>query len=234
MTAGTSKFIFITNDGGLSWDTASIGFDSLKITDIEIMSDTLAYATYAQTGFTGALVSKDGGRTWDDDPDLFSFFMPGFNTVEQTDNGQLFFGGRTAQGTGIMQHRVAGFWRFDAVDQVIQDITTIGDSIVFGVGDSGYIITNQPKIFNSIQDLNGEFKVRIFPNPSSKLVFIAYEDEEIFNFQIMDMNGRVLDTEFVQNKKQIVINTLNLPNGMYLLRLLNNSQTRTEKIIIQH
>lgn len=80
---------------------------------------------------------------------------------------------------------------------------------------------------------------KIFPNPASQEVTIAYvlPKESSLLIQLMDLNGRVLQRfSKVNNEKgetnQLPINISNLPTGLYYISLTSNETKETHKVLI--
>lgn len=78
-----------------------------------------------------------------------------------------------------------------------------------------------------------------YPNPSEGLTNVVFStsNDEYATVQIIDMNGRVVETLFSQMAQANVeyrldFNGLALPNGIYLTKLVTNSDTQIEKLMI--
>jgi len=75
---------------------------------------------------------------------------------------------------------------------------------------------------------------KVYPNPASETVVI--ESSENGTVQVVDLSGRelLLQTSIYANQKQ-VLNTQNLPNGIYLLKISNEQKLlSTKKIVIRN
>jgi hypothetical protein len=80
---------------------------------------------------------------------------------------------------------------------------------------------------------NTPISLKLFPNPASKEVTIELSNQEIENVQIIDMNGKVQNTPFIKNTKNVVIDTSNLKEGIYICKTnLVNGSTSNNKIVI--
>jgi aminopeptidase YwaD len=75
--------------------------------------------------------------------------------------------------------------------------------------------------------------VRITPNPAQNFVQIEHNFAGNVQILLTDLNGKtVLTQEFARNKIQL--NTTDVPNGIYLLHLIQNENRSHHKLIIQH
>jgi hypothetical protein len=80
----------------------------------------------------------------------------------------------------------------------------------------------------SINNSSIENNINIYPNPASDFIRISTED--IYNIQIMDISGKVLvQTQMFDNTETININILN--SGIYIMKLYNDKETISKKII---
>ena len=80
------------------------------------------------------------------------------------------------------------------------------------------------------KDNNLEFN--IFPNPANKQLNIRINNTEIINIQIIDVSGReIFNNQF--ETSLISINTSELTNGIYFLKIKSDTQIGFKKFIIQ-
>ena len=77
-----------------------------------------------------------------------------------------------------------------------------------------------------------ELTIKVYPNPSTSIIFIDMSevvDNEVVT--VIDMLGRVLHAETLHDRQNML--QLDLPNGIYLLRIADNSHSiSNQKIII--
>ena len=80
----------------------------------------------------------------------------------------------------------------------------------------------------------------VAPNPARHMISVTYQVEKYgeASLQIIDMNGRIADTVFINKKvesgKHTVQHNINLPAGTYLLRFNAQGQSAvTQKLIVQ-
>ncbi|HRH57542.1 MAG TPA: T9SS type A sorting domain-containing protein [Chitinophagales bacterium] len=89
-----------------------------------------------------------------------------------------------------------------------------------------------PLINNKEIGLINEFD--ILPNPANNLITIKYSIESKHNteIQIIDLTGKIIMNQKTQNDiKSIDIDVSNLPNSVYLVRLINDKKVYTKKFI---
>ena len=83
----------------------------------------------------------------------------------------------------------------------------------------------------SVAGLNA-FNVKVYPNPVDGDLFITANEDD-FTLQIMDIQGRTLET-FVSEGSELQIQTNLYPAGLYLIKLTNKAGfTRIERVMIR-
>lgn len=231
MATGRSAYVFVSQDGGINWDTARTPVDTMLKSDILVVSDTVAYATYPTPGSSGLLKSSDGGQTWNEEWSHATFFYPGFHAIEMTQSGSIFLGGfpKITPG-GFMQHQMSNFWYSEHVDHKIKDIGTYGDSTVFAVGDSGYIITNRDPLFIGTEVENNTTEVSVYPNPTTGEVYIE-STETPGGITLMDLNGRNIPAQVIRDGSRLKLDLSAMVPGIYFLRMEMNENIKVRKII---
>jgi hypothetical protein len=82
----------------------------------------------------------------------------------------------------------------------------------------------------SIETLNTDLLVKVFPNPVRKLLYIIHPVEDSFQIRITDINGKVLANKTIT--KQTPIKVDQYPSGIYLIAITaKDHKTNTYKII---
>ena len=75
----------------------------------------------------------------------------------------------------------------------------------------------------------------IYPNPANNFIQVSapYSSNEKITMELFDAIGKKILTKLMLNPIE-EINTSNLPAGTYLLKLLNSSEVKTQKVLIVH
>jgi hypothetical protein len=82
-----------------------------------------------------------------------------------------------------------------------------------------------------INDIMKSDKVKVFPNPASdKLIIETPSNAEI---QLFDLSGRMVLNQ-TSRKKSHELNIQNLPNGIYILKIFNNTFSANQKLVIKN
>lgn len=82
----------------------------------------------------------------------------------------------------------------------------------------------------SIETLNTDLWIKVFPNPVSEILYITHPKEDSFQIRIADVNGKVLANKTIT--KQTPIKVDQYPSGIYLISITTKDQkTNTYKII---
>ncbi|MGQ0829721.1 MAG: Kelch repeat-containing protein [Bacteroidota bacterium] len=87
---------------------------------------------------------------------------------------------------------------------------------------------------NTRENVSAE-KINFYPNPADQ--FINFTIERLNNFpttiEIMDITGRIIQKEETTNNS-ISINSIDLANGIYNIRILTGNKIYYSKVIVQH
>ncbi|MDX9930986.1 MAG: S8 family serine peptidase [Bacteroidales bacterium] len=81
---------------------------------------------------------------------------------------------------------------------------------------------------------NADFSV--YPNPAENDFTIVFQQAtSAGTISISDINGRIIDQFQLLNGAQTMkINSINYPNGIYLVQYINQNNTLTKKLIVSH
>ena len=80
--------------------------------------------------------------------------------------------------------------------------------------------------------LDNEIPWKIFPNPAKNNFIVETESKVINgNLSIMDLTGRILFEKKI-NSDQMTINSSGMPNGLYILCVVNDNKVWSSKLII--
>jgi len=112
-------------------------------------------------------------------------------------------------------------------------LTTIENTAYIYFDFNAPIITNTT--FNTISNSlivtenNATNKgLEIYPSPASDNIFVVTHSTEYMSYQILDINGNVVQKGYVANGDQLSV--LGLSNGLYFLKLENGA---VEKVVVQ-
>jgi hypothetical protein len=75
-------------------------------------------------------------------------------------------------------------------------------------------------------------KLKVLPNPASKILFIEFNNYFKGNIDIISSYGKILRTEYIDNSNRIAIDLSDFVKGMYLIRFRNNKYHKSIKILI--
>lgn len=236
LAASNGGYILRTIDGGLTWDTIPSPAGGLNpITSVLILNNTTALAGYISlnVGF-GLFITTDGGLTWQEDMNSATFLYPDFLSLHQSVNGRVFSGG-VSQGMseGVIFETPGDLsnWMYSSVDYAINSIDGYADSIVFAVGDSGYIVTNVNPLTLSLNKNFIEISDAVlYPNPTSSILNISSSmllNEENAQIKIVSLNGEIVS----QMKFNATIDLSSLHSGIYFLEIKTDNGMIRKKII---
>ncbi len=242
LATSTGNYFFRTTDGGSTWDTIPNTLnDTDSLTSVLFVNNSTVLATYTSitSGTFGVLVSFDTGLTWQPETNSGTFFYPNMYATEKAGNGRIYIGGEQSLTTGgsnpgLIYESDGSItnWSYELVAESIKDMDSYGDSVLFAVGENGYIVVNQdPATLGNLELFHfGDFT--IYPNPNDGTFIIESSESKIDYIEILDLNGRVVfeNTGFgIEDKLEIVTE---LKSGVYWLITEMKGQSFYLKFII--
>ncbi len=76
-------------------------------------------------------------------------------------------------------------------------------------------------------------QLNYYPNPADKSLIIEIEGQQESQYQILNANGQLIQSGELHLSKNI-LNTSDMPNGLYWLQINNKENTISRKLIIYH
>lgn len=144
---------------------------------------------------------------------------------------------------------------FVGVSQTSDDLLNIGmdwnidshDKVFFNYGSGWWPLTesypgsvmirpvfqsDMDSVIMGIQDF-AALNLKVYPNPVNDQLIIENDDDYPVDFEIIGMDGRMyIRDSFIGSTR---VSTLDLSEGMYILRLLGKKgELQTEKIVVKH
>lgn len=231
LAASSGGRIYRTIDGGQNWDSIPAGLpNGIGVTSVKIIDDTLAYAGYDDLGGSfGLLISTDAGLTWTMDGNSATFYYPAFYDIIENDLGHIYVGCETSFAPlGVIFEHKGSFWNYVSVDQPIYAMTSYADSVVWGVGDSGYVVVNvPPATLGNGESYDQAAKICVFPNPCADQISLHITDN-IKSGCIYNLTGQKVK-EFANNTNSIDVSLLK--SGTYLLKIEFEDRIETVKFV---
>ena len=236
LAASRSGYILRTTDGGTNWDTIPTpGLIMNPLTSVQIINSNLAYAGYESinAGF-GLYISTDNGLTWQEDMNSATLLYPDFMCLHKSGNGTVFSGGNSSSMSSGAIFDSPGdgtTWNYSIVDEQINDISSYNDTIVFAVGDSGYIIVNQDWGTASLDNLAlNSVSLEVYPNPVEDMLNLILDEDLIAansRFKVFSISGELVHSEAFSKQ----INLDKLKCGIYFVNVETLHGTITKRII---
>ena len=83
----------------------------------------------------------------------------------------------------------------------------------------------------SIEDNAIEVQIKVYPNPTSQMLYVSYQELNSFSIQITDLNGKTIYAGVIA--KETPLDMSNYSQGMYLVTIENKATNKknTYKII---
>lgn len=98
--------------------------------------------------------------------------------------------------------------------------------------EHGIMYTWEKIRITSVDELNKDLKLKVYPNPGSDRIEIVTGIADLTSLSIMDINGRVIHQETF--KHNTVLNTQHWNRGMYVIQLKGDGNTLQTKKLVLH
>ncbi len=168
-------------------------------------------------------------------------YLAGNSTVFQTQNGFLPFGQYTRNLSNKSQKIVLSDAFGNEIDKV--EYFDTAPWPIAADGSGSYLQLSNTNLDNNLASswfasstnlYNDSFNfdninVSIYPNPAKSL-FIVYSSNKIYKIEINDISGKLIKSK-IFNNNNIEMNILDLSNGIYLIKVFNESGVKNLKII---
>lgn len=222
------------------WETDGTAAGTIKVSVAETASISGVRNFYAWND-TLFFEGDDGNS------DQLWVFNPALNTVTNISkidgkdhnpvhfvayNGYVYYAGENDDSTTDYLFRTNGT-TIEQLDNttIADDLVVYQDAIYFegeSSSDTGRELYKLDPSTLSIQNVDFN-SISIYPNPSKNKIYISHNLSDELQFSISDINGKQLI------KGNLTDNTIqhNLNSGMYLLTLITNSASKTQKIIVE-
>lgn len=223
-----SNLLVKTADGGQTWDTVSVNISGTGfLTSVLMVDNQLCYAGYNDNGSGfGLLKSEDGGSTWGWEMNMATFFYPAYLSICKAQNGDVYTGSQPSNSPGglIFENESGnpGIWSYVSVDQPIHAMTSYGNDITFGAGDSGYVVVNIPPASVSLEEEEA-VAFSVSPVPASTELIITGE-ALIEECRVYDLQGKELHVAMKDFNEGVRLDVAELASGTYLLYLLSDKR----------
>jgi photosystem II stability/assembly factor-like uncharacterized protein len=234
MAASRGGRICRTFDGGNNWDTIPTGWGSgYSIKAISVINDSTAYFTFEgpMSGRT-AIKTTDMGNTWFSDG--LTFGSPVINDLHVSGDSTIWGAGSGGFGpNGGMHERIDdSWWMVYNLDQMLNSVSSYNDSIIWAVGDSGYIVVNDNLGVLGIIQPERE-KLAFYPNPVNDMIQLdlPYEiRESAFEISIYNTTGQLVES--IKNNA-IQVDLTQLKSGLYIIELKSANTIFSSRLIKQ-
>jgi hypothetical protein len=102
--------------------------------------------------------------------------------------------------------------------------TAVSEQAVFARFTADSLKTGSTVIISDIKTIDNQGFIKAYPNPTSETMMVEFEKINANTIEIVDMLGRVQNTEGVKNGDGFMIETRHLLNGIYFLRVLDTEK----------
>ncbi len=211
----------------ISSDNPLIRFDEIAI--VEGHNSGVVFGTTAFNDYVIVEGSKDEGETW-------SIFLDGYDAKEQSSWNSTFNNEASGE-PDLFRTRLIDMTEngnFDANDEVIIRFRLFSNETLNGWGwaiDNLYI---QDAITGTEKEL--EAAVSVYPNPAKGNITVEASglSSPYFHIQLLSMHGQNVYSaaeEAIEGKMSHTISGVDIPAGLYLVKISNEGKTVIKKLV---
>lgn len=216
----------IDNDGDEDVLVTGVFTNSLPKTILYINDGNGSFSELSNTSFPDIFASDNAFADLDNDNDLDVVLigsMDGgnsniFSIVFENLGNNNFIAADSLGGEYIPANTIADFNGDSKKDIIIQ-----------GFVDDTNIYWNT-SIFSSVEE-NAAIPFSVFPNPTNGQFHIEWGEEAFNRIEIIDQHGKSIYDESIEERGLHFID-INLPVGMYYVKMSGDSSTSTQKILL--
>lgn len=228
--AGFRQSIFVKQDGTV-WAAGNNGYGKLGIGSttpptIPTQVLNLTGIVSAMGGQYHTLYLKNDGTAWASGFNAYGQLGDGTNTDR---NAPV----QVANITNVNSIATSGYYHslFSTSDNTFYACGQNGGTFGNGNGESANIpvLVLDNCVPLSTETLNSN-ALTIYPNPSNGILYIASEKLEVVSVEIYDLNGRIVFSDKNFNTEN-TIDIQHLQAGMYLVKMIGDAISSTQKII---
>ncbi len=181
--------------------------------------------------------STDGGATWTQMSPSGTVYAADIKFVPGTANMLVSVG--SASGASGSSYSMDGGATWTAIDNNVQHVSLdmLNDAVGFSGGFSdqasnkGIFVWNNPNASVNESTIEG---LKVFPNPATNVVNVSVENANINQITVFDITGKQVINLKGMDTKITTINTSNLENGVYLMKIVDNdNQEQSLKLVIK-
>lgn len=94
---------------------------------------------------------------------------------------------------------------------------------------------SQEVVENNKNTLQSTFETSIYPNPTDNVLNVRFDESEgqEFQIQLYNLQGQLMVERTSANDNVVTLDVANLPAGIYLVKIADDYQTKTQKVIIK-
>lgn len=103
-------------------------------------------------------------------------------------------------------------------------------------GNSAYIFSKEKVSTLSVDGIENDAFVAIYPNPANEQVQVVVDAKANTTVQVYNLMGALVYTQDVNQSglQNVVVSTAELANGVYQVLCTSNGKTTAQKLIVQH
>jgi len=244
---GNPGHVFVTQNGGNSWQNVSAGLPNRFILDLEVdpSNDAVAFAAIGGYGSGHLFRTSDFGATWED----ISAGLPDLPTsaiaIDPLFPNNLYVGNDLGVFSSVdygatWQTYLEGLPEAIMVfDLKISPANRMLRAASHGSGVYQRALLETPYVSADKTDFGEKIQLELFPNPASTKATLSYQltDKQLVTVEILDNGGRLFKTVLWESQPagnyQIGLPINELAPGIYYCRLKLDKAFGVKKLVVQ-
>lgn len=171
-------------------------------------------------------------------PDTFDYVLVNrgsrdiqFSNISLSNTSDFSFAGNSGSNSTLVPGEAIQFSIIANTNSSGNKSGTLNFSTNIPGGQSSFVIPiTAQSVMVSVDELNLNSQLSIYPNPFNEEIVIQYEGNDTLDLNLFDALGKQIELNFAIDSQK-VLNTLALPKGVYFLRIDNGSESVTKKLI---
>mgnify|MGYP000238065635 FL=1 len=125
------------------------------------------------------------------------------------------------------------FFNVSKISPLVMDIDSDGIyELLLGTGEGGLKIFSREKNYVVDAEELEDDKFRLFPNPSGTQIQIDFQSSAVRELMVFDVQGRLIEQKVITSASHnLTVATYSV--GLYVLKVITNSESRTARIVVQ-
>lgn len=206
----TQEYFFAVFEYSEQFGSTFYNTASMATTSFEFAPSTVSAISGADSAMTG-------------DVEVYSVTNVNGYSYDWSVNGGSIISGQTTPSITVEWNSIGA-----------QDLDVIAISNEGCESDMQAFEVNVSDTLTAINELDGSVVYKIYPNPTKGLTTIELKSKGNVQLSLIDINGREVPMNFIQQDDRVTFDATNTPSGVYFIHMnLDSGKTEVQQIIVR-